>query len=196
MTAASYKRSWWPVSTVTLDPAFGEIMCLPASAIQGVANTGQKHIAFAIQSKSKTTAWLYAQWGQYQPSSLLPLQVLRHWDCQQACPQRDQAGSTNSQLDSPPLPPAPERQCSVDIYPRGGAGKSTTPLVGGEPFLFLSWYELAQRQWATSFAGECSPGSDPNESATVVALLRMLHAQRGGTKEFCTSRCEGFAFSK
>ena len=37
VTAASYKRSWWPVSTVTLDPAFGEIMCPPASAILSAA---------------------------------------------------------------------------------------------------------------------------------------------------------------
>jgi len=116
------------------------------------------------------------------------------WDYEQACPQRDQAGSTDSQPDSPPLPTAPKRQCSVGIV-KGEQRRASHKQVGGKPFL-LSWYELAQHQWATSFAGERSPGSHPNMRVTVVPLLCMPHAQRGGTKEFCTSRREGFAFSR
>lgn len=42
VTAASYERSWWPVSTVILDPAFREIMCLPASVEQSIPLEKQK----------------------------------------------------------------------------------------------------------------------------------------------------------
>lgn len=96
VTAASYKRSWWPVSTVTLDPAFREIMCLPASAILSVAVREQKQNPRLAVCTVGTTSAVFSSAVES------PHAVGLRASLSTKGPGREH----NSQLASPPLPMA------------------------------------------------------------------------------------------